>query len=339
MNESKMRHGCVSAWLWIAIIVNLGYGIFYAASMFGAYTSSMSLGLGLLSILSALNLLGAILLMRWNKYGFYIFFASSVLASAVNIGVLKIEPYFLIASVFSILIWWGILQIRKNGISAWNLMESGWDYKHCRHLYQLFGVIIGILFVLTIVAFSGEHKGNPYEAILNPTEVSPSDDSELIVDTVAVEDEIVWQTFSDANNACSIEAPDGFRIAVLNEAQILGLIFTDYDPAVLVISETAASLKAAGISTTRDYANVLVKMNRNIDGVSKFKKISEEAYGDDSYLIVYNLSVNGILFRYHLLASRTKSNFYYCQVYCLEEYAENLQSTISHMLSSFRVLK
>ena len=334
MNESKERHGCVSAWLWIAIISNFGYGIYYAAAMFAAYTtSSMALGFGLLSILATLNVLGSILLMRWNKCGFYLFVVSSILAALVNLGILKLEPYFLITGLVAIIIWWGILQISKDGISAWNLLEDGWDYKHCRHLYQLFGVIIAILLVLTIIAFAGKQGENPYESI------TPSDDSELIADSVAVEDDIVWQTYTDDNNTCSIEAPNDFHKAELNDDQILGLMCTDYDPAVIVISETASSLRGAGISNTKDYANVLVKMNRNVEGATGFNKISEEVYEEGSYLIVYNLSIDGTKFRYSLLASRTKANFYYCQVYCLEEYAEKLQPTISHMLNSFKALK
>lgn len=331
MNETKQRHGCVSAWLWIAIISNLGYAIYYAASMFDAYTRSMSLGLGLLSILATLNILGSILLMRWNKLGFYIFLVSSILTSIVNLGVLKTESYFGVSGIFAILIWWGILQIRKDGISTWRLLENGWDYKHCRHLYQLFGAIETVLLVLTIIAFSGNHDANPYESIL------PPEDSEQIEDSVAVEDKIVWQTFSDKNNTCSIEAPNDFRAAELSVDQILGLMCTDYDPAVVVISETANSLKASGITTTKEYANVIVKMNRNVDGASGFNKISEKNYGENSYLIVYNLSIGGTQFRYCLLTSRTKNNFYYCLVYCLEEYAEKSQPTISHMLSSFKV--
>ena len=333
MNEGKERHGCVNAWLWIVIISNLGLGVYYATMMFSAYTNTMSLGFGLLSILATLNVLGAILLMRWNKCGFYLFVVSSVLAALVNIGVLSLEPVVLLSGLFAILIWWGILQIKKDGISAWSLLEDGWDYKHCRHLYQLFGIIIGILLVLTILAYTGSHEGNPYEGI------SPSGDSELIVDSVAVEDEIVWQTFSDSNNMCSIEAPNDFHTAELNTDQILGIMCTDYDPAALVISETASSLKGAGISNTKDYANVLVKMNRNVEGATGFNKISEDAYGENSYLIVYSMSIDGTQFRYSLLTSRTKANFYYCQVYCLEEYAEKLQPTISHMLSSFKALK
>ena len=333
MNEGKERHGCVNAWLWIVIISNLGLGIYYAATMFSAYTNTMSLGFGLLSILATLNVLGVILLMRWNKCGFYLFVVSSVLATLVNVGVLSLEPLVSLFGLLAILIWWGILQIKKDGVSAWSLLEDGWDYKHCRHLYQLFGFIVGILLILTIVAYTGNHEGNPFEDIL------PSDNSELIVDSVAVDDDIVWQTFSDKNNMCSIDAPNDFHTAELNADQILGIMCTDYDPAALVISETASSLKDAGISNTKDYANVLVKMNRNVEGATGFNKISEDTYGENSYLIVYSLYIDGTQFRYSLLTSRTKANFYYCQVYCLEEYAAKLQPIISHMLSSFKALK
>ena len=333
MNEGKERHGCVSVWLWIVIISNLVLGIYYAIMMFSAYTNTMSLGFGLLSILATLNVLGAILLLRWNKCGFYLFVVSSILAALVNIGVLDLRPTVMISGLFAILIWWGILQIKKNGISAWSHLEDGWDYIHCRHLYQLFGFIIGILLVLTIVAYTGDHEGNPYENII------PYDDSELVLDSEAVEDEIVWQTFSDSNNMCSIEAPNDFHTATFNADQILGVMCTDYDPAALVVCETASSLKRAGISNIKDYANVLVKMNRNGEGATGFNKISEEDYGENSYLVVYSMYIDGTQFRYCLLTTKTKDNFYYCQVYCLEEYAEKLQPTISHMLSSFKALK
>lgn len=331
MNERKERHGCVSAWLWLTVILNLIYAIYYAVMMFDAYTSSMSLGLGLLSILAAFNILGSILLMRWNKRGFYIFLVASILAAIVNLGVLEMGLSFVSSGVLGIFLWWGILQIRKNGVSAWKLMENSWDYKHCRHLYQFFGVIIGILLVLTIVAFSGNHAGNPYERILS------SADDILVEDSVVVDDEIVWHTFSDVNNTCSIEAPNDFRSAKLSDDQILGLICTDYDPAVVIISETVNSLKASEINTTKEYADVVVKMNKNVDGASGFNKVSENTYGDGSYLIVYNLSIGDTNIRYNLLTSKTKSNFYYCKVYCLEEYAVKLQPIISHMLSSFKV--
>lgn len=162
MDNLKERHGCVTFWLWLASILNLAMAVFYASSMFSAYTSAMSLGFGLCSILGVVNVLGGILLMRWNKYGFYLFAVSCIISIIVNISILGIEPVAMISSLVGIFMWWGILQIRKNGVSAWSQMQSNWDYKHCRHIYQLFCSIMLVLFVVTCIAFGGNHNENLY---------------------------------------------------------------------------------------------------------------------------------------------------------------------------------
>lgn len=178
-NNLKQRNGCITAWLWVAIIANIGMAIFYAVSMFSAYSTEMALGFGICAILGIINVLGAILLMRWNKTGFYLFLVSSLICAVVNVFVLKMSPATAISSVFAIVIWWAILQAKKDGVSAWSQLESGYDYKHTRHLYQVFSIIAIALFVLTLIAVRMEHN-NPDADIL-------SEDSYLNEDTVAVE--------------------------------------------------------------------------------------------------------------------------------------------------------
>lgn len=335
MNEGKVRHGCISAWLLYAIIVNLGYAIFYSVSIFGTHEGLESLGCGLLSILAIGNILGAILLMRWNKYGFYLYLINSVLATLVNILVMELEPTVWIPGIISVLFWWGVLQIQKDGVSAWKLMCSGWDYQHTRHLYQLFGVIFAILLVLTIVAYPAKQDEIDYDY----DDFSSYEDLEQPVDSVAVEDEVEWQTFSDSESYCSIEVPDDFRQSTENADQLLTLMCTDYDPFVIVVTETVKSLNSVGINSIKEYANVVVKMQRNADGASDFYKISECPYGDGSYLVVFELSLDGDKFRYNILTTKTKSNFYYCIVACLEKYAERLQPTMDHILNSFEIYR
>jgi len=92
------------------------------------------------------------------------------------------SPVTAISSLFGIIIWWAILQIKKNGKSAWSQLESGWDYKHCRHIYQIFSITAIVLFVLTLIAVGQEHN-NPYEDILSDYEAV-----EVEEDTVAVEE-------------------------------------------------------------------------------------------------------------------------------------------------------
>lgn len=155
MSELKQRHGCVTFWLWLVIIANGGIAVFYAITMFDTYLGLMSLGFGLLSILGVANVLGSILLMRWNKLGFYLFLINSVLAIILNVAILKMADNVVVSSVFAVIVWWGILHIKQNGISAWEHMFNGLDYKHNRHLFQFFGGIIGVLFVLTVIAYNG----------------------------------------------------------------------------------------------------------------------------------------------------------------------------------------
>lgn len=126
---------------------------------------------------------------------------SSILAIVVNICVLKMEPGAMIGSLFAILIWWAILQMKKDGVSAWSQLQSGWDGKHCRHLYQMFGAIGVILFILTMIAFgnaNGRNDDSQYEEVEG---VKVADDETMtdeevyaavIVDSVATEtDDII----------------------------------------------------------------------------------------------------------------------------------------------------
>ena len=199
--RQKQRHGCVTWWLWFAIIVNFVVAIIYSVAMFDVADSGLALGSGLLSMLGVLNVLGSILLMRWNKTGFWLFLSSSLLGVVINIGVLNLNPAASLYSLVSILVWWGVLQIRKNGASAWSLMNKGWDYKHCRHLYQVFAGVIILLFVLSLVAFGVANRKSGSlmsdESVWEEEDVYPVGvmDSVVVdtvaVDTVAVDEEIV----------------------------------------------------------------------------------------------------------------------------------------------------
>lgn len=160
--SQKERHGCVSAWLWVALVVNALLIIFYGIAMFGMDTREDALGFGLCSIGAAVNVLGALLLLRWNKIGFYMMAICSILAIAINIFVLNMEPVAMIGSLFAVVIWWAILQIKSNGVSAWSQLSSGWEGKKNQTFYWIFGILISLLFVLTLVAFrnAGESTSN-----------------------------------------------------------------------------------------------------------------------------------------------------------------------------------
>lgn len=197
-NRLKQRNGCISFWLWLAIIINMAMVVYYALSMFSADSSEIALGIGLCSIFGVVNVLSAILLLRWNKIGFYMMVVSSIMAIVVNICVLKREPMAMVGSLSAIVIWWAILQMKKNGVSAWSQLQSGWDGKHCRHLYQLFALIGAILFILMLIAFGKAGKSNNYnsgedvDASADDEYMTEEVEAAAILDTVATtEDDVI----------------------------------------------------------------------------------------------------------------------------------------------------
>lgn len=333
MNEDKVRPGCVTAWLWVVVIANLLGCLFFAGSVFTTEGANAIIGYGLMSALSLLTVLSAILMMRWNKCGFYLSVIVALLIALVDIVFLKsVES---LRGLVSIAVWWAILQTKTDGVRVWHLMEGGWDYKHCRHLYQLFAVISALLLAMSIGRSIATGHGSSSDAPLVDSDTVATDP----LAPFKAEQEEVWKTFTDAANSCQIDAPEEFHTANLSEDQTLGIMCTDSDPAAVVICESASSIKASGIHTAEAYGRTAVRMSRNAEGASGYEKISEETLDDGSFLITYNLTITGTEFRYYLLATKTSQNFYFCQVYCLREYAERLQPVMSRMVHSFKALQ
>lgn len=328
MNELKQRHGCVTFWLWLVIITNLGLALYYSVIMFDAYTSDMALGLGLLGVIGIVNLLAAILLMRWNKLGFYMMLVGSLVGYIVNIGLVGLPSTAILSTLFAVLIWWAILQIRKNGVSAWKLMNGGWDYKHCRHLYQVFIGIIIFMIILTLIASSDNHET-----------IGDGDDTEIEVEPVIpISDGIDWKTFKDKTNSVCIEAPNDFREVKFNDDHLFSLFCSDFDPAIYIVQEPVSVLETVGVKSTKEYAQLISKVAQNSGGTN-YKKISQEPYGYNSYIMEYELTMDGTEFYYKFIASKTEAYFYYCQVYCIKSYKDKLSDQIEHIIKSFKVLK
>jgi hypothetical protein len=333
MENLKERHGCVSAWLWMVIVVNLCFCVYYFMTMLDS-ESSQSLGYGFLSSLSVFLILGAILLMRWSRCGFYLMVGTSLLTLIVNHFLLEIEVGYSIPGILGILFWWVILQIRKNGVSAWKLMDTTWDYKHCRHLYQVF-----LATVLLIVFVSVFHSFNEGSVVDNQPKSYASIGSASKEISEESENNIEWTQFLADDKSCKIEAPADFRKAKLNENQLFALICTDYDPAFVAFSESLKNATAVGVYTSKQYAQVVVKNNCNAPGAEKYKKIAERQLSNGGYVICYDLTIDGTAFRYNLVAIKSKTAFYYGLIYCLEEYAGKVEPIMSHMVNSFQTMK
>ena len=153
MAEAKIRHGCLTAWLVLIIIVNsvgalgylmylLGRDIIYQMLQSQMYQSQMSqsqllqiqtllnipVWVFLVSIVfSIFNLVCAIALFLWKKWGFWGFCASSVVALVLNLsvsssGIGQVISSTLISLVL-VLVLFGVLHIGSKENKGWTQLK------------------------------------------------------------------------------------------------------------------------------------------------------------------------------------------------------------------------
>ena len=125
-NEIKQRHGCVTAWLVIVIILNSITALLYlfagdmiSENLPGGISNTMMI---LLAILGISNIVFSVMLFQWKMWGFWGFIITSIIAFAINLNIgLGVGQSIL--GLLGIAILYGVLQIKKDNISAWANLE------------------------------------------------------------------------------------------------------------------------------------------------------------------------------------------------------------------------
>ncbi len=119
----KQRHGCLTAWLTLMIILNSILSLVYLASAVGASSQSRlpTFPLLLLSAVGIANVACAIALFKWKKVGFYGFIGTSAVAFFINISIgLGIGPSSI--GLVGIGLLYGVLQI-GNEHAGWRQLD------------------------------------------------------------------------------------------------------------------------------------------------------------------------------------------------------------------------
>lgn len=144
----KERHGFVTFWLWFMIIGNIAGAIMQVMSAkyaIWAYATAENAELffyikhGMVDyyiyasyfmiVLSMINVAGAILLLKWKKIGYWLFVGSAATCLAIMIsfaifgGLTPAVGSSIAGAILGPVILWAILQIKKNGVSCWKLLE------------------------------------------------------------------------------------------------------------------------------------------------------------------------------------------------------------------------
>lgn len=122
----KRRHGCVTAWLLLMILANSLLSLVY---LFAGDTVVQDLPVAVplakiysLGILGVVNVVSATMLFTWKKIGFFGFIVSGIAGIMVNISI-GLGVFQSVFGLIGIAVLYGILQIKQNGVSAWDNLE------------------------------------------------------------------------------------------------------------------------------------------------------------------------------------------------------------------------
>jgi len=121
LDQLKPRHGCLTAYLILMIIANSITGLFYlfsGSSVAKAFPESSNWALPILVIIVIFNIVCAIALFQWKKWGFFGFIISIIITFIVNVIIgTNIFLSFLGLTGIAVLYW--VLQMGKE--------KKGWD--------------------------------------------------------------------------------------------------------------------------------------------------------------------------------------------------------------------
>ena len=125
--QPKQRHGCVTSWLILLIIVNSLIALLY---LFAGETISQNFPGGIsspmliiLALLGTVNVICAVMLFKWKKIGFWGFVVSGCIALVVNLSI-GIGVLQSIWGLVGIAVLYGVLQIKKDNVSAWENLDK-----------------------------------------------------------------------------------------------------------------------------------------------------------------------------------------------------------------------
>jgi len=116
MTDGKNRHGCLTAWLVVMIIMNSLSALMY---LFGSDAIRQALlkmpgwSFPVLIVLSLFNTVCAFALFKWKKWGFWGFCASSVFALFINLSI-GLGIGTILSGLIGIIVLYGILHIGKD---------------------------------------------------------------------------------------------------------------------------------------------------------------------------------------------------------------------------------
>ena len=120
----KHRHGCLTAYLVFMIIANSATALLYLFGSEAIRRNAPNMpgwAFPVLIVAGIFNLICAVALWRWKKWGFWGFVVSALVAFAVNLSI-GVEPGFALLGLVGLGILYGVLHIGSED-KGWPQLE------------------------------------------------------------------------------------------------------------------------------------------------------------------------------------------------------------------------
>lgn len=115
MSDGKQRHGCLTAFLVLMVIANAASALMYllgSAAIRQNFPSAPAWAFPVLAVMGIVNVVCAIALFQWKKWGFFGFLVTSAITFVVNLMV-GLNIVQAILGLAGVAILYGVLQIGK----------------------------------------------------------------------------------------------------------------------------------------------------------------------------------------------------------------------------------
>ena len=123
---NKQRHGCLAAWLiYLIIAYSIGsLGLFFGSESIHKRLTYLTSENSLLIVASIelLNVAFSFFLFKWVKLGFWGLLLSNIILLIIQINGSD-NLIYPIVTVIYLLILYGLLKLKKNGVSGWDNLE------------------------------------------------------------------------------------------------------------------------------------------------------------------------------------------------------------------------
>lgn len=119
----RERHGCVSIYLYMGIVLN---GLMSIFALIDSLTGKGGDGMWIKSLILLLNALGFVMLLQWRKSGFILLSVMAIINVIYTCLLSEWRPgnsIMLLSAICGLLVLYLVLQIRRDGKSAWSWLE------------------------------------------------------------------------------------------------------------------------------------------------------------------------------------------------------------------------